>query len=444
MTTTRWQILRIAGFAALFCLGAALVVGIGRYVPTRPSIALLAALAVFAFGVTLMDSAFVPLMMVIPALAAYRINAAGVDLTLSDAALFIAFFPALFFAARPYTPTLRALIWFGVVYEASTVFTLVANPYKANVVEWVHAGLLTIGALVVGWSIGREGHARLGLTLLLLGSTVIGVSAIVQGVLQYAHGDFDAVYPSWPYLIHKNAAGCILGIAATAAYARPPWVRWHPLFAQICFWICVAAILTTQSRQALTGLAVALIFIVMRTQGSSRERRSRVILLAVGPAFAAIYFLVRSQIATGNEYNSFFQRVDWFKVSIQIWKTDPLFGVGLRWWYTDRFPEKFQPPNAILEMLSTAGLFGLAGYVLLMGGTLLVLWRMDPKYGVVAFAVILNRLVQGQLDLFWVAVQVSIPFLIVGICLGAQGREIAERPPDVGRRGARPLERAGA
>ena len=40
---------------------------------------------------------------------------------------------------------------------------MIANPYKANVVEWVHAGLLTIGALVVGWSIGREGHARLGL-----------------------------------------------------------------------------------------------------------------------------------------------------------------------------------------------------------------------------------------------------------------------------------------
>ncbi len=61
---------------------------------------------------------------------------------------------------------MRTLVWFGVIYEASTFFTLVANPYTANVVEWVHAGLLTVGALVVGWSIGREGHARLGLTLL--------------------------------------------------------------------------------------------------------------------------------------------------------------------------------------------------------------------------------------------------------------------------------------
>ena len=47
--------------------------------------------------------------------------------------------------------------------------------------------------------------------------------------------------------------------------------------------------------------------------------------------------------------------------------------------------------------------------------------------------VILSRLVQGQLDLFWVAVQTSIPFLIVGICLGAHGRELADQPPGVGQ-----------
>ena len=84
-------------------------------------------------------------------------------------------------------------------------------------------------------------------------------------------------------------------------------------------------------------------------------------------------------------------------------------------------------------MLSTAGLVGLAGFLVLMVGSLVVLWRMDPRYGLVAFVVILSRLVQGQLDLFWVAVQTSIPFLIVGICLGAHGRELADQPPGVGQ-----------
>src|SRR4029079_13619728 len=108
------------------------------------------------------------------------------------------------------------------------------------------------------------------------------------------------------------------------------------------------------------------------------------------------------------------------------------FGAGLRWWYTDRFETRFQPPSAVLEMLSTAGLFGLVGFAVLMIGSLFALWRMDARYGLVCFVVVLSRLIQGQLDLFWVAVQTSIPFLIVGICLGAHARELADQPPGVG------------
>ena len=65
-----------------------------------------------------MDSAIIPLLMVVPALISYRIAPAGTDLTVSDAALFFAFFPALIFAQRPFTPTLRTLVWLGVLYEA--------------------------------------------------------------------------------------------------------------------------------------------------------------------------------------------------------------------------------------------------------------------------------------------------------------------------------------
>ena len=35
-------------------------------------------------------------------------------------------------------------------------------------------------------------------------------------------------------------------------------------------------------------------------------------------------------------------------------------------------------------MLSTAGLVGLVGFLVLMVGSLVVLWRMDPRYGLVA------------------------------------------------------------
>jgi hypothetical protein len=53
-----------------------------------------------------------------------------------------------------------------------------------------------------------------------------------------------------------------------------------------------------------------------------------------------------------------------------------------------------------------------------MVGVLVILWRVEPLYGTLAFTVMLGRFVQSQFDLFWVTAQVSIPFLIAGLCLG--------------------------
>ena len=72
---------------------------------------------------------------------------------------------------------------------------MIANPYRANVVEWFHCRLLTVGALVVGWSIGREGHARLGLTLLLLGSVGRRGHRYRPGADPVRHGNFDGGLP---------------------------------------------------------------------------------------------------------------------------------------------------------------------------------------------------------------------------------------------------------
>ena len=73
---------------------------------------------------------------------------------------------------------------------------------------------------------------------------------------------------------------------------------------------------------------------------------------------------------------------------------------------------------------------GLAAFVVMWIGILLVLWHIDPRFGTLAVAVVFCRLVQAQFDLFWVAAQVSIPFVIAGICLGAMARE--ERSADEG------------
>ncbi len=420
------RVLRATGIAALGVLTVVLVLAVGGFSATDPLISLAIAVVVLGFGLTLMDAAIVPLLLVLPLLVAARVSAGGTDLSLSDFALFTAFWPAAFFATRPYTPPMRNLLLLTLVYQSATIMTVVANPYTANLVEWVHAWLLTGAALVVGWSLGREGHARAALTLLLAGSVVIAVCTIGQGLLQYAGGNFDAVYPTFPYPMHKNFVGCVLGIAAVTAYVNPVWVHWPRWFAFGSFWVCTVGIGVAQSRQALVGLGVALVVISLRVD--PERKRSRLILLAVAPALTVVGFLVKDQVESGNKFNSLFQRIDWLSDSLKVWQTDYLFGAGLRWWYTDRFPVRFQPPNAEAEVLSSAGLIGLVGFIVLMGGTLRVLWKLDPTYGVLAGSAVLSRLIQGQLDLFWVSAQVSIPFVIAGICLGAQARAQSQAP----------------
>lgn len=132
--------------------------------------------------------------------------------------------------------------------------------------------------------------------------------------------------------------------------------------------------------------------------------------------------MVQDQLQSGNRFNSTLQRLDWFNESIQVWLTDPWLGVGLRWWYTSRFDAQFQPPNAELEVLTSAGVVGLVAFLAMFAGSMVVLRRLDPVYGLMPLMVLVCRLAQAQFDLFWVAVSGSLPWLITGIALGVHAR----------------------
>ncbi|MBK9697984.1 MAG: hypothetical protein IPO80_11590 [Propionibacteriaceae bacterium] len=99
-----------------------------------------------------------------------------------------------------------------------------ANPFLANTVEWFHAWVSVSGALLVGWTIGRAGHAKAGLSLFLLAALALAVVTIAQGGLQVASGNFGPVYVRWPYDMHKNLVGTLLAFGAITAYVRPPWM----------------------------------------------------------------------------------------------------------------------------------------------------------------------------------------------------------------------------
>jgi O-antigen ligase len=346
------------------------------------------------------------------------VNRVGGALSVSDFVLFAAFWPALLFCRRPLSRPMRHVLWASAIYQASVLFTVIANPYLANLVEWFHSWLLVAGALIVGWAIGAAGQARLALGLYLGGSVAVALVALGQFVINLSHGDTGPVYLGEPFLMHKNFIGCVLAFAAVIVYTRPRWLHWNDIACLALFVLFLAGILVAQSRQALIGLALAVAVVALRPD--PHRHRSKVVLLAVAAGALVVGTLVQDQLESGDQYNSAYQRLVWFQQSLNIWEEYPWFGAGLRWWYTDRFAEKFQPPNAEFEMLSSGGLVGLVGFLLMFLIILVVLWRLDSRFGTLAFVMVMMRFVQGQFDLFWVAAQVSIPFVIAGICLGAQ------------------------
>ncbi len=402
----------------------------------QPTWGVAAAAVVLTFGLLACSPAAV-VAFTMPALTLVnRLGAGGVDLSISDFVLGLSFGVALVFGRRPYSRPLRAILWLNVVYQAATLFTVVANPFTANTVEWFHAWLLVGGAAVVGWAAARDGHGRLAVNLLVAPMVVVALVAVAEGARRAASGDLSPVYLDAPFSLHKNALGDILAFGATIAYARPRWLGWSKAVATSLFALFALGILAAQSRQALVGLAVAVLVITLRPEPG--RRRTKLPLLALPAAVWYVGGTVSEQLESGNEFNSTYQRLTWFEQSVAVWNQNEWFGVGLRWWTAGRTEYEFQPPNAELEVLSSAGTVGLVGFLVMIGGVLVVLWRVDPRYGTLAFAMVANRFAQGQLDLFWVAVQTSLPFLVVGLCLGAQAydaelrerRERRERRPE--------------
>lgn len=352
-------------------------------------------------------------------LIAERVGLGGGDLSVSDAALAAAFGTAFLLGRRPYSPPLRRLLILNLVYQFATLLTVIVNPYLLNTIEWFHAWMLVSGALIVGWAVGAGGYARLALSLIVTTACIVAGVTVATAVFQFASGDFGPVSPTWPWPMHKNFVGTVFVFGAIITYLNPDWVAWSPGWARFAFWLLVTGTVLSQSRQALIGLMAAIVVVVVRR---STTKHSRLVLLLLIPAAWLVLTMVIEQIESQNQHNSVFQRLEWFREVYHFWREAPVFGHGLRYWYNPgELP--YQPPQAELEVLASAGVVGLVAFLAMWIGVLVVLWRVDPRFGTLAVAVLLCRFVQAQFDLFWVAVQVSVPFVIAGICLGALDHE---------------------
>ena len=83
-------------------------------------------------------------------------------------------------------------------------------------------------------------------------------------------------------------------------------------------------------------------------------------------------------------------------------------------------------------MLATGGMVGLAGFLVLVVGTLWMLWRLPSALGSLELAVMVAHVVEGQFDIFWVTATGSVPWIIMGMTFAlarqSDARKIVHRP----------------
>lgn len=331
------------------------------------------------------------------------------------------------------TPTLRAMLWGGTVYLAMCVPTLLMNPYAENFIEWGHEVVLVLGSLLVGFAVGREGAAPVALWLMTAGCAFIAGWTILAAMQQLAAtGQFTDVYLPG---LHKNLIGGALATGAIIAIAHPRWMggrRWVSLVLGV---VMIVAILMSQSRQGLAAVVAGLGVLAFVARDRHRWLKAMVPVALVATV-VALYASVQDQLSGVDAHNSATIRLEIFDAAIAIWRSAPIFGVGMRWWYTGDYPGAFQPPSVWLEVGTTVGWFGLIGFVLMFVIALLALNRLPREYSAIAIAVIVTRLVQAQFDLYWVAGQGAALWLIAGIAVGVAARNGAD-PEREGLRDAR-------
>lgn len=410
--------------AALLLVSALLLMmaaALGVVAASLGSLAILLALVVLFVGLASTNIALVPLLAFPAILLPMRTG----PLSITDLVLIAGTLPAFLLYRRAEARDLQQFIWLGISYQLMLVPTLLLNPYLANLIEWAHELFMVIGGLLVGWVVGRSGFASAALRLFVLGCVVIGLWAFAEGLVMLA--TTHAFGPVYLPELHKNFIGDVLAFGFILAFMRPDWLGWSRRFAYPVMLACALGIAASMSRQAMVSVGATVLIMSLRgRQGGAG--RGRILLLALIPGMWFVFNSLSDQLQqyeNGDRFNSASQRIVWFMQSLDIWRESPVFGVGLRWWYTQRFSETFQPPNALFEMLSSAGLLGTIGFFVLCLGGLWAALTLDPRYGNLASAILLARFTQGQLDLYWLAGLSALPWMMVGLVLGVQAMHLA-------------------
>lgn len=342
-------------------------------------------------------------------------SAQGKSVDVSDAVLLLATCVAL--PAIPWREArvLRQLLLCDAAYQALALPSLIENPNLHDAVEWVHRILLVSGALVAGWAVLQARKQRLAFTLLLLAGVAVAGLTLAHAVILHFQ-------PAQWGNYQKNYLGAMMVMVVAVAHLNPPWVGIDHRLARVAKYVCLAALLATQSKQAIIVLVFIVAVVVVRDPAI--RARSRMLVAAAVPIVVFAYLLTARELHSyRTHWNSLRVRVIMLTSALSLWRLDRWFGLGMHWYYLPQFSGVGQPPNIIVEELTSTGIVGTIGLAVLLVGAAMVLLRLPRDVGTLALCLVLGRVVEGIFDLYWVSAAGALPWLVAGVAVAAADRQ---------------------
>jgi hypothetical protein len=315
-------------------------------------------------------------------------------------------------AAHTIHPRGRVVLRAFTVYLLSLTVTLLYNHNLRSDFEWFHRIALVAGAVWVGAWLVSTGLHRAALRLLLAVTTVIAAVTLVTG----ASTGFGS--PAQPLGFQKNFIGSIVATVLLLLLAahrkfdlRAPTLRW-------CVLLLIGGLVATHSRGAMIGASVGTLIWFFRSSARETPRvRSFAVLAAIGiSVFTGVS--IHNQLRH-RTYTSFTQRTLVEQDTRRLWMKHPWTGVGLRFFKTSRYAG-YQPPNNVFdEILAEAGVFGLAGFVVFIGGALYGLGRLHGDLATAGLCTVTARFVHGLFDVYWTGGTTTLAWIVAGMGLAA-------------------------
>lgn len=313
--------------------------------------------------------------------------------------------------ARQLQPAARLLWGAFAFYLGMLLVSLSAHHNIHADLEWVHrVGLVGASALAGAWLV-RSGRHRAALRLLVF---LVGMLSIAAVVYSIAHRFAPAYVPGF----QKNFTGSLCASTLLVLLAARSELRWRPAAVRTASVVILAGLAASQSRGGMLALVVGGMVWLFRARSHAPGSR-RWLAAVVGLSLVlTIAVTVVAQVQSSNKFNSVHARDKINSASLQLWRENPITGVGLRFWYEPPYAGSYSPPNdEIIGALAESGVPGLIGLLAFVAGSLIALARARGPLALLGMSVVASRFAHGLVDLYWVSGYTTLPWILAGMAL---------------------------